>query len=95
MPPWLLLPARALLQQPGQLRLAVDGQTTTTDPFYLTPTAAQRTKGLTVANQGAQPAWYTLNVRGSYAFNKYLDIAPPEFAALATRALKENSPVPT
>jgi len=31
---WLLLAARALLQQPGQLQLAVDGRATTADPFY-------------------------------------------------------------
>ena len=31
---------------------------------------------------------------GSYAFNRYLDIAPPEFAALATRQLA-GSPAPT
>lgn len=61
---WLLLAAQALLKQPGRTQLAIDGQTTTADPFYLTPTAAQRAKGLTVTNQGAQPAWYTLNLSG-------------------------------
>ncbi|MDS4031331.1 MAG: MG2 domain-containing protein [Candidatus Contendobacter sp.] len=61
---WLLLAAQALLKQPGRTQLAVDGQTTTADPFYLTPTAAQRAKGLTLTNQGAQPAWYTLNLSG-------------------------------
>jgi uncharacterized protein YfaS (alpha-2-macroglobulin family) len=61
---WLLLAARALLQQPGQIRLAVDGQATTVDPFYLTPTVEQLAKGLIVANQGTQPVWYTLNLSG-------------------------------
>ena len=62
---WLLLAAQALLNQPGQIRLAVDGQqATTADPFYLTPTVEQLAQGLTVANQGAQPAWYTLNLSG-------------------------------
>ena len=61
---WLLLAARALLQQPGQIRLAVDGQATTVDPFYLTPTVEQLAKGLIVTNQGTQPAWYTLNLSG-------------------------------
>ena len=31
---------------------------------------------------------------GDYAFNRYLDIAPPEFAALATRAITGATPVP-
>lgn len=35
---WLLLAAHALLKQPGQLKLAVDGQAVTADPFYLSPT---------------------------------------------------------
>ena len=61
---WLLLAARALLQQPGQIRLAVDGQATTADPFYLTPTVAQLAQGSNVTNQSAQPAWYTLNLSG-------------------------------
>ncbi len=61
---WLLLAAQALLKQPGQLRLAVGGQATTADPFYLAPTVQQVTQGLTVANQGTQAAWYTLNLSG-------------------------------
>ena len=42
----------------------MDGQATTADPLYLTPTVEQLARGLTVANQGAQPAWYTLNLSG-------------------------------
>ena len=61
---WLLLAAQALLKQPGQLRLAVGGQATTADPFYLAPTVQQVTQGLTIANQGTQAAWYTLNLSG-------------------------------
>jgi hypothetical protein len=77
---WLLLAAQALLNPPelasrqvdgklasppARLQLAVDGQQpTTADPFYLTPAVEQLTKGLTVANHGAQPAWYTLNLSG-------------------------------
>ena len=61
---WLLLAAQALLKQPGQLRLAVGGQATTADPFYLAPTVPQVTQGLTIANQGTQAAWYTLNLSG-------------------------------
>ena len=61
---WLLLAAHALLKQPGQLRLAVDGQATTVDPFYLSPTAAQLAQGLTVNNQGDQPAWAIMNLSG-------------------------------
>ncbi|CDH45130.1 MG2 domain-containing protein [Candidatus Contendibacter odensensis] len=61
---WLLLAAHALLKQSGQLRLAVDGQVTTADPFYLSPTVAQLNKGLTVNNQGDQPAWAVMNLSG-------------------------------
>ena len=61
---WLLLAAHALLKQPGQLKLAVDGQAVTADPFYLSPTAAQLSKGLTVNNQGDQPAWTVMNLSG-------------------------------
>ncbi|MFZ1640426.1 MAG: MG2 domain-containing protein [Candidatus Contendobacter sp.] len=61
---WLLLAAQALLKQPGQTQLAVDGQTTTADPFYLAPTVAQLAKGLTVVNQGDRPAWTTTNLSG-------------------------------
>ncbi|MGB5064658.1 MAG: alpha-2-macroglobulin family protein, partial [Candidatus Competibacter sp.] len=61
---WLLLAARALLQQPGQLQLVVDGRTTTADPFYQSLAGAALAQGLTVTNQGGQPAWYTLNRSG-------------------------------
>ncbi|HAS51529.1 MAG TPA: hypothetical protein DCS21_07225 [Gammaproteobacteria bacterium] len=61
---WLLLAAHALLKQTGQLRLAVEGQTITTDPFYLTPTREQLASKLTVVNQGQQPAWAVLDVSG-------------------------------
>ncbi|MDQ5908485.1 MAG: alpha-2-macroglobulin [Pseudomonadota bacterium] len=61
---WLLLAAHALLKQTGQLRLAVEGQTITTDPFYLTPTSEQLTNKLTIVNQGQQAAWAVLDVSG-------------------------------
>jgi uncharacterized protein YfaS (alpha-2-macroglobulin family) len=61
---WLLLAAHALLKQTGQLQLAVEGQTITTDPFYLTPTVEQLASKLTVVNQGEQPAWTVLDVSG-------------------------------
>ncbi|MCB1826077.1 MAG: alpha-2-macroglobulin family protein [Candidatus Competibacteraceae bacterium] len=61
---WLLLAARALLQQPGQLQLAVDGRATTADPFYQSLAGTALTQGLTVVNQSTQPAWYTLNRSG-------------------------------
>ncbi|HOW75040.1 MAG TPA: alpha-2-macroglobulin [Candidatus Competibacteraceae bacterium] len=61
---WLLLAAHVLLKQTGQLRLAVEGQTITTDPFYLTPTVEQLASKLTVVNQGEQPAWMVLDVSG-------------------------------
>jgi uncharacterized protein YfaS (alpha-2-macroglobulin family) len=61
---WLLLAAHALLKQTGQLRLAVEGQMITTDPFYLTPTVEQLASKLTVVNQGEQPAWAVLDVSG-------------------------------
>ncbi|QQS54499.1 MAG: alpha-2-macroglobulin family protein [Candidatus Competibacteraceae bacterium] len=61
---WLLLAARALLQQPGQLQLAVDGRTISADPFYQSLAGETLTQGLTVTNQGGQPAWYTLNRSG-------------------------------
>ncbi len=61
---WLLLAAHALLQQSGSLRLAVDGKITTVDPVYLSPTAIQVAKGLTVSNQGDQPAWAVMNLSG-------------------------------
>ena len=61
---WLLLAARALLQQPGQLQLAVNEQPITADPFYRSLSNEALTQGLTVINQGTQPAWYTLNQSG-------------------------------
>ncbi len=62
---WLLLAAHALLKQTGQLRLAVEGQTITTDPFYLSPTVEQLASKLTMVNQGEQPAWAVLDVSGA------------------------------
>lgn len=61
---WLLLAAHALLKQSGPLRLAVEGQTITADPFYLTPTAEQLAGKLTVVNQGEQPVWTVLDISG-------------------------------
>lgn len=61
---WLLLAAHALLKQRGQLRLAVDGQPATADPFYLSPTVEQLTKGTTVTNQGSDPVWAVTNLSG-------------------------------
>lgn len=61
---WLLLAAHALLKQRGQLRLAVDGQPTTADPFYLSPTAEQLSKGATVTNQGSDPVWTVADLSG-------------------------------
>lgn len=61
---WLLLAAHALLQQTGALRLTVDGQATTADPFYLKPETNQLTRGMTVVNQGEQPAWTVLDRSG-------------------------------
>jgi hypothetical protein len=59
------LPPIDLVSRPARLQLAVDGQPpTAADPFHLAPTVEQLTQGLTVANQGAQPAWYTLNPSG-------------------------------
>lgn len=62
---WLLLAARALLSQPGPLRLAVAGKAISAEPFYLTPTAEQLGPGLPVVNQGDQPAWATLDLSGA------------------------------
>ena len=65
---WLLLAARGLLtDQPAPLQLAVNGQTVSTEPFYLNPTAAQLAQGLHVVNQSDQPAWAVLNVSGAPA----------------------------
>ncbi len=61
---WLLLAAQALLKQRGALRLAVDGQPAATDPFYLSPTVEQLTKGATVTNQGSDPIWTVTNLSG-------------------------------
>ena len=61
---WLLLAAHALLKQAGSLRLTVDGQATTADPFYLAPTAEQLAKALTVVNQGSDPAWSAMTLSG-------------------------------
>ena len=61
---WLLLAAHALLKQSSPLRLAVEGQTITADPFYLTPTAEQLAGKLSVVNQGEQPVWTVLDVSG-------------------------------
>ena len=61
---WLLLAADALLKQSGRMQLTVDGRQTTTDPFYLTPTAEQLAQALTVINQGGDPAWYTMTLSG-------------------------------
>lgn len=61
---WLLLAAHALLKQRGQLRLAVDGQPVTADPFYLSPTAEQLFKGTSVVNQGSEPVWTVTNLSG-------------------------------
>ncbi|MCC9003083.1 MAG: alpha-2-macroglobulin family protein, partial [Candidatus Competibacter sp.] len=61
---WLLLAAQALLKQRGALRLAVDGQPATADPFYLSPTAEQLTKSATVINQGSDPIWTITNLSG-------------------------------
>ncbi|MFO1372695.1 MAG: MG2 domain-containing protein [Candidatus Competibacteraceae bacterium] len=63
---WLLLAAYALLQQPAEpLRLAVDGQPVTADPFYLRPTAEQLSKGLAVTNQGGTPIWSVTSLSGA------------------------------
>jgi uncharacterized protein YfaS (alpha-2-macroglobulin family) len=61
---WLLLAAHALLKQRGQLRLVVDGQPTTADPFYLSPTVEQFTRGATITNQGSDPVWSVMNLSG-------------------------------
>ncbi len=61
---WLLLAAQALLKQPGQLRLAVNGQPSTADPLQVTPTAEQVQQGLTVLNQGDQSAWAVTSLSG-------------------------------
>ncbi|MCP5157804.1 MAG: alpha-2-macroglobulin family protein [Gammaproteobacteria bacterium] len=61
---WLLLAAYALSQQTGALRLAVDEQATTADPFYLKPVAEQLVRGVAVANQGEHPAWSVLDRSG-------------------------------
>ena len=59
------LPPIELVSRPARWQLAMDGQQpTAADPFYLAPTVEQLTQGLTVANQGAQPAWYTLDLSG-------------------------------
>ena len=61
---WLLLAARALLQQRGPLQVAVNGQPTARDPLYLAPTPEQLTSGMTVTNQGSDPAWTALDLSG-------------------------------
>ena len=61
---WLLLAAHALLKQRGPLRLAVDGQPATADPFYLSPTAEQLTRGMTITHQGSDPVWTVANLSG-------------------------------
>jgi len=62
---WLLLAAHALLKQASTLRLAVNGQATTGDPFYLKPAMDQLVRGITVVNQGEQPAWMVLDRSGA------------------------------
>ena len=61
---WLLLAAQALLKQPGSMRLTVNGQAVTSDPFELTPTVEQWAKGLSVSNSGDAPIWSVLNRSG-------------------------------
>ena len=61
---WLLLAAHALLKQRGSLRLAMDGQPATADPFYLSPTVEQLTKGATATNQGGDPLWTVTSLSG-------------------------------
>ena len=61
---WLLLAAHALLKQRGSLRLAMDGQPATADPFYLSPTVEQLTKGATATNQGSDPLWTVTSLSG-------------------------------
>ena len=62
---WLLLAAHALFKQPAPLRLAVDGQAVSADPFHLTPTGEQLARSLTVVNQGDRPAWVTTSASGA------------------------------
>ncbi len=61
---WLLMAAHTLLKQRGQLRLAVNGQAITTDPYYLSATAEQLLTATTVTNQGNDPAWAVMSLSG-------------------------------
>jgi len=61
---WMLLAARALLQQRGPLQVTVNGQPATGDPFYLAPTPEQLSGEMTIANQGSDPAWTALDLSG-------------------------------
>ena len=61
---WLLLAAHALLQQTGTLKLSVNGQATASDPFYLKPGVDELIRGITVVNEGEQPAWTVLDRSG-------------------------------
>jgi uncharacterized protein YfaS (alpha-2-macroglobulin family) len=53
-----------LVSRAPAVRLAVDGQTITADPFYLSPTAEQLVQGVTVRNEGQHPVWTVMNQSG-------------------------------
>jgi uncharacterized protein YfaS (alpha-2-macroglobulin family) len=63
---WLLLAAQALLKEPGELKLNVNGRQIPTEqnPFYLSLTPSQLEQGINIANQGEQPVWYVVNLSG-------------------------------
>ncbi|MDV7398679.1 hypothetical protein RZS08_45155, partial [Arthrospira platensis SPKY1] len=58
------LPPITLVSRAPAVRLAVDGQTITADPFYLSPTAEQLAQGVTVLNEGQHPVWTVMNQSG-------------------------------
>lgn len=61
---WMLLAARALLQQRAPLKVVVNGQPATNDPLYVAPTPEQLASGMTVTNQGSDPAWTATDLSG-------------------------------
>ncbi len=64
---WLVLAARGLVRQQREpLQLAVDGKAVAAedDTFHFNPSLEVLQRGVTITNQGKQPAWYVLHTSG-------------------------------
>jgi alpha-2-macroglobulin len=58
------LPPIDLVSRAPAVRLAVDGQTITADPFFLSPSVEQLAQGVSVRNEGQHPVWTVVNQSG-------------------------------